>query len=205
MVNFLLRSLAVTLEILLFWIYFSFDASICSAVAFLTLRNSDHVIASVFIDFPLTSCYLKFLDKLQKQICRTFGLSLTSLISFLAQLIEFFPLTYDLSGFKTIIRFFLNRFPTGFNLFVLLFLVTLCLTVASFCFVRRESQLKKIILKKTALFIGELTTILMLIWTVFVVIWEMLHRRISLNLVLLLLVLILWVGPSWNQCIYPSS
>ena len=42
--------------------------------------------------------------------------------------IECFPLTYDLSGFKSRInrhlltRFFLNRFPVCFNLFVLLFL-----------------------------------------------------------------------------------
>ena len=46
--------------------------------------------------------------------------------------IECFPLTYDLSGFKSIqtsfnCRFFLNRFPVCSNLFVLLFLVTPCL------------------------------------------------------------------------------
>ena len=46
--------------------------------------------------------------------------------------IECFPLTYDLSGFKSRIncRFFLNRFPVCFNLFVLLFLVSPCLVVA---------------------------------------------------------------------------
>ena len=50
--------------------------------------------------------------------------------------IECFPLTYDLSGFKCRInisfncRFFLNKFPLCFNLFVLLFLVTPCLVVA---------------------------------------------------------------------------
>ena len=50
--------------------------------------------------------------------------------------IEYFHLTYDLSGFKSRIkqipfncRFFLNRFPVCFNLFVLLFLVTPCLVV----------------------------------------------------------------------------
>ena len=50
--------------------------------------------------------------------------------------IEYFPLTYDLSSFKSRInisfncRFLLNRFPACFNLFVLLFLVTPCLVVA---------------------------------------------------------------------------
>ena len=47
--------------------------------------------------------------------------------------IECFPLTYDLSSFKFrrfFSRFFLNRFPVCFNLFVLLFLVTPCLVVA---------------------------------------------------------------------------
>ena len=51
--------------------------------------------------------------------------------------IECFPLTYDLSGCKSKInrhlfncRFFLNRFPVCFNLFVLFFLVTPCLAVA---------------------------------------------------------------------------
>ena len=52
--------------------------------------------------------------------------------------IECFPLTCDLSAFKSRInryllfnsRFFLNRFPVCFNLFVLLFLVTPWLVVA---------------------------------------------------------------------------
>ena len=50
-----------------------------------------------------------------------------------------FPLTYNLNGFKSRInrhlsfncRFFLNIFPVGFNLCVLLFLVTPCLVVAA--------------------------------------------------------------------------
>ena len=75
----------MTLSILLFSIYCSSDASICSAVAFFPLRNSDDVVVSVFIDFSLTSCYLKLLAKLQKQICRTVGPCLASLVSFLAQ------------------------------------------------------------------------------------------------------------------------
>ena len=48
--------------------------------------------------------------------------------------IKCFTLTYDLGGFKSRIsfnsRFFLNRFPVCFNLFVLPFLVTPCLLVA---------------------------------------------------------------------------
>ena len=50
--------------------------------------------------------------------------------------IECFPLTYDLSGFKSRInrsfncRIFLNRFPVCSNLFMLLFLATPCLVVA---------------------------------------------------------------------------
>ena len=35
----------------LFYLFISSDASICSAMAFLPLRNSDHVVVSVFIDF----------------------------------------------------------------------------------------------------------------------------------------------------------
>ena len=31
----------------------SSDASICSTIAFLPLGNSDHVVVSVFIDFPI--------------------------------------------------------------------------------------------------------------------------------------------------------
>ena len=41
-------------------------------------------------------------------------------------------------------------------------------------------------------------TILMLIGTVFMIIWEMLYERISLNSVLLLLLMNLWVGSGWN-------
>ena len=155
------------------------------------------------------SCYLEFLDKLQKRICRNVAPSLaaylehllyrqnlTSLNLFyryyfsrcsseLAQLvpllfsrgsstryshilydfsvtiprcyknvyvssffprtvklwnplpIEFFPLTYDLSKFKSRINrhlltvgFFLNRFPLCCNLFLLLSILTSCLVVA---------------------------------------------------------------------------
>ena len=49
--NFLLGSQTVILTVLLFW-FISFDASICSTMAFLPLGNSDHVVASVSIDFP---------------------------------------------------------------------------------------------------------------------------------------------------------
>ena len=50
--------------------------------------------------------------------------------------IECFPLTYNLSGFKSNTisfncRFFLNRFHVCFSLFVLPFLVTPCLVVAA--------------------------------------------------------------------------
>ena len=46
--------------------------------------------------------------------------------------IECFPLTYNLNGFKSRINcsFFVKRFPTCFNFFVLLFLVTPCLLLA---------------------------------------------------------------------------
>ena len=50
--TFLLRSLSVTVTVLLFWIYFSSDTSTCSTMAFSLLGNSDHVIVSVSIDFP---------------------------------------------------------------------------------------------------------------------------------------------------------
>ena len=58
--TFLLGSQTIILIVLLFWIYFFlltlvFDASICSTMAFLPLGNSDHVVASVFIDFPSNS------------------------------------------------------------------------------------------------------------------------------------------------------
>ena len=36
-------------------LFFSSEANICSTMAFSTLRNSDHVVASVFIDFPSNS------------------------------------------------------------------------------------------------------------------------------------------------------
>ena len=41
--TFLLGSLTVPLTVLLFWIYFSSDASICSTMAFPQFGNSDHV------------------------------------------------------------------------------------------------------------------------------------------------------------------
>ena len=58
--TFLLGSQTIILIVLLFWIYFFlltlvFDASICSTMAFLPLGNSDHVVASVSIDFPSNS------------------------------------------------------------------------------------------------------------------------------------------------------
>ena len=52
-------------------------------------------------------------------------------------------------------------------------------------------------------FSALLMTILVLIRTVFVIIWEMLHGRISLNSLPPLL--LLWIGSGWNWCIYPSS
>ena len=36
-------------------LFLTFDASICSTMAFLTLGNSDHVVVSVSIDFPTNS------------------------------------------------------------------------------------------------------------------------------------------------------
>ena len=48
--TFQLRSLTVTLTILLFGLLYS-NASICSTLAFTPLRSSDHVIVSVYIDF----------------------------------------------------------------------------------------------------------------------------------------------------------
>ena len=54
--TFPLGSLTVTLTVLLFWVYFFFfDASICSAMAFPPLGNSDHVVVSVSIDFSINS------------------------------------------------------------------------------------------------------------------------------------------------------
>ena len=45
----------MTLTVLLFWIYLYLDASICSTMAFPPLGNSDHVVVSVSIDFPINS------------------------------------------------------------------------------------------------------------------------------------------------------
>ena len=65
--------------------------------------------------------------------------------------IESFSLKYDLSGLKYRIRFFLNRFPVYFNLFVLLFLVTPCLVVAA------EPCIKGILInKKTSPLLGNI-------------------------------------------------
>ena len=50
--TFVLRSQTVILTVLLFWIYFSSDASICSTMTFPPFGNSDHVAVSVSIDFP---------------------------------------------------------------------------------------------------------------------------------------------------------
>ena len=44
--------------------------------------------------------------------------------------VECFPLTYYLNGFKSRINRHPKRFPVGFSIFVLLFLVTPCLVVA---------------------------------------------------------------------------
>ena len=43
------------LIILLFWIYFFLDASICSAMAFPPLGNSGHAVVSVSTAFPTNS------------------------------------------------------------------------------------------------------------------------------------------------------
>ena len=53
--TFLIGSLTVTLTVLLFCIYFSSDASICSKMSFLPLENSDHAVVSVSIDFQSNS------------------------------------------------------------------------------------------------------------------------------------------------------
>ena len=50
-VNFPIRSQTVILIVPLDF-FLSSDASICSAMAFPPLGNSDHVVVSVFIDFP---------------------------------------------------------------------------------------------------------------------------------------------------------
>ena len=53
--TFLLRLQTVILIVLLFWISFFLDASICSTMAFPALQNSDHFDVSVSIDFPWNS------------------------------------------------------------------------------------------------------------------------------------------------------
>ena len=51
--TFLLGSQIVILTFVLFLdLFFSSDASICSTMAFSPLENSDHVVVSVFINFP---------------------------------------------------------------------------------------------------------------------------------------------------------
>ena len=50
--TFLLGYQTVILIVLLFWIYFLLDASICSTMVFPLLGNSDHLVASVSSDFP---------------------------------------------------------------------------------------------------------------------------------------------------------
>ena len=52
---FLLGSQTVILIVLLFWISFFVDASICSTVAFPPLENSNHVVVSFSIDFQTNS------------------------------------------------------------------------------------------------------------------------------------------------------
>ena len=53
--TFLTGSMTVTLTFLAFWTCFPFDASMCSTMAFPPMENSDHVVASVSIDFPSNS------------------------------------------------------------------------------------------------------------------------------------------------------
>ena len=53
--TFLLRSQIDSLSPALLDFFLSSDASICSAMAFPPLGNSDHVVASVSIDFPSNS------------------------------------------------------------------------------------------------------------------------------------------------------
>ena len=49
------KSQIVILIVLFFWIYLFLNTSICTRMAFPPLRNSDHVVVSVFIDFPTNS------------------------------------------------------------------------------------------------------------------------------------------------------
>ena len=53
LLTFLLRSLTVILTVLLFCISFFLLTSICSTMAFPPFRNSDHVVISISIDFPM--------------------------------------------------------------------------------------------------------------------------------------------------------
>ena len=55
MVNFPTQILTVTLTVMLFWIYFSSDAGICSKMAFPSLGNSDYGVASASTDCPPNS------------------------------------------------------------------------------------------------------------------------------------------------------
>ena len=55
MVNFPTRIPDCVLKVLLFLIYLFLETSICSTMAFPPFRNSDHVVVSVSIDFPLNS------------------------------------------------------------------------------------------------------------------------------------------------------
>ena len=50
--TFLLGSQTMILAVLVFWISFFPDASICSTIVLPPLGNSDHVVVSVSIDFP---------------------------------------------------------------------------------------------------------------------------------------------------------
>ena len=50
--TFLLGSQTMILAVLVFWISFFPDASICSTIVLAPLGNSDHVVVSVSIDFP---------------------------------------------------------------------------------------------------------------------------------------------------------
>ena len=54
-ITFLLGSLTVTLSPALLDLFVSSDTSICSTMAFPPLRNSDHVVSSFYIDFPINS------------------------------------------------------------------------------------------------------------------------------------------------------
>ena len=53
--TFLLRSLTVTVKVLLFWIYFFADGSICSAMSHHLLGKCENVFVSNSIGFPSNS------------------------------------------------------------------------------------------------------------------------------------------------------